>query len=217
MTADPTVRVLIVDDHEIVRTGLRTIISLHDGLEVVGEATNGQSAIDQCATVGPNLVLMDMKMPGMDGPTAIARMCARFPEVKVLALSAFDEPRLVRRALRAGAVAYLLKNTDEDELIAAIQHAAAAERDAATPSTSQSLVEEPREASDEEYRASVSPREMDVLELVAGGLTNPQIAERLNISLSTASFHVHNLLDRLGAKTRTEAVAIAVREGLVDL
>jgi DNA-binding NarL/FixJ family response regulator len=216
MTADPTVRVLIVDDHEVVRTGLRAMLSLHDGLEVVGEATNGQSAIDQCAAVGPNLVLMDMKMPGMDGPTAIARMCARFPGVKVLALSAFDEPHLVRRALRAGAVGYLLKDTDEDELIAAIQLAAAG-YGVGTPLGSQSLVEEPREASGEEYRASISPREMDVLGFVAGGLTNPQIAERLGISLSTVNFHVHNLLDRLGAKTRTEAVGIAVREGLIDL
>jgi DNA-binding NarL/FixJ family response regulator len=216
MMAKATVRVLIVDDHEVVRTGLRTMMSLHDGLEVVGEATNGQSAIDQCAAVGPNLVLMDMKMPGMSGPTTIARMRALFPGLKILVLTAFDEPQLVGRALAAGAVGYLLKDTEEDELIAAIQLAAAG-YGVGSSSVSQSVVEEPREVSGEEYRVSVTAREMDVLRLVAGGLTNPQISNRLSISVSTVNYHVHNLLDKLGAKTRTEAVAIAAREGLVDL
>ena len=217
MTSNSTVRVLIVDDHEIVRTGLRAIISLHDGLEVVGEARNGQSAIDQCAALGPNVVLMDMKMPGMDGPTTIARMSERFPGVKILALTAFDDPQLVRRALRAGAVGYLLKDSEEHELIAAIQSAAAAEYGSANASTSQGVVEDPPEGPSEKYRASVTAREMEVLRLVADGFTNPQISERLSISLSTVNHHVHNILDKLGAKTRTEAVAIAVREGLVDL
>ncbi|MDH3756109.1 MAG: response regulator transcription factor [Acidimicrobiia bacterium] len=216
MTSNSTVRVLIVDDHEVVRTGLRTIISLHDSIEVVGEATNGHSAIDQCAAVRPNLVLMDMKMPGMDGPTTIARMRALFPGLKILVLTAFDEPQLVGRALAAGAVGYLLKDTEEDELIAAIQLAAAG-YGAGAPATSPSLVKDSREAPGEEYRASVTAREMDVLRLVASGLTNPQISKRLSISVSTVNHHVHNLLNKLGAKTRTEAVAIALREGLVDL
>lgn len=131
-------------------------------------------------------------------------------------LTAFDEPLLVRRALAAGAVGYLLKDTEEGELIASIQLAAAG-RGAVTPSTLQSLVEDPSEGPGEQYRVSVTAREMDVLRLVAGGLTNPQISTRLCVSLSTVNFHVHNILDKLGAKTRTEAVAIAVREGLVDL
>ena len=216
MTSNSTVRVLIVDDHEIVRTGLRAIISLHDGLEVVGEARNGQSAIDQCAALGPNVVLMDMKMPGMDGPTTIARMSERFPGVKILALTAFDDPQLIRRALRAGAAGYLLKDSEEHELIAAIQ-VAAAEYGSATASTSQGVVRDPPEGPTEKYRPSVTAREMEVLRLVADGLTNPQISRRLSISLSTVNHHIHNILDKLGAKTRTEAVAIAVREGLVDL
>jgi NarL family two-component system response regulator LiaR len=217
MTSNSTVRVLIVDDHEIVRTGVRAIISLHDGLEVVGEARNGQSAIDQCAALGPNVVLMDMKMPGMDGPTTIARMRERFPGVRIVALTAFDEPQLIRRALQAGAVGYLLKDSDEHELINAIRFAAAAEHGSAIASTSQGVVEDPPERSGEHYRVSVTGREMEVLRHVAAGLTNPQISRRLGISLSTVNHHVHNILDKLGAKTRTEAVAIAVREGLVDL
>jgi DNA-binding NarL/FixJ family response regulator len=216
MTSNATVRVLICDDHAVVRSGLRAMLSLHDGLEVVGEATNGQSAIDQCAAVGPNLVLMDMKMPGMDGATTIARMRALFPGLKVLVLTAFDDPQLVARALAAGAAGYLLKDTDEDELIAAIQLAAAG-YGVGTPSVSQSTVDDARKASGGDYRASVTAREIEVLRLVASGLTNPQISKRLNISVSTVNHHLHNLLDKLGAKTRTEAVTIAVREGLVDL
>ena len=216
MSAHGTVRVLIVDDHKIVRTGLRAMISLNDGLEVVGEATNGQSGIDQCAALGPNVVLMDMKMPGMDGPTAIDRISAEFPEVNVLALTSFDDPRIVRRALEAGAVGYLLKDVDEDELVAAIRLAARG-RGVVAPSAMTGLVANPPQEPGDEYRASVTTREMDVLRLVARGLTNSQISNRLSISLSTVNFHVHNLLDKLGAKTRTEALAIAVRERLVDL
>jgi DNA-binding NarL/FixJ family response regulator len=159
---------------------------------------------------------MDMKMPGMDGPTTTARMSDRFPDVKILVLTAFDEPQLVDRALEAGAVGYLLKDTDEHELIAAIQSAAAG-HGSVTPSTFQSVVEDSPGGPGEEYRASVTAREMEVLGLVASGLTNPQISKRLSISLSTVNHHVHNILDKLGAKTRTEAVKIAVSEGLIDL
>jgi DNA-binding NarL/FixJ family response regulator len=136
--------------------------------------------------------------------------------VKILALTAFDDPQLIRRALRAGAAGYLLKDSDEHELINAIQ-VAAAECGSATASTSQGMVGDPPEGPSEKYRASVTVREMEVLRLVADGLTNPQISRGLSISLSTVNHHIHNILDKLGAKTRTEAVAIAVREGLVDL
>jgi DNA-binding NarL/FixJ family response regulator len=216
MTHHSTIRVLIVDDHEIIRTGLRAIISLHDGLDVVGEARNGQSAIDQCAALGPNVVLMDMKMPGMDGPTTIARMSEQFPEVKILALTAFDEPQLVRRALGAGAFGYLLKDTEEHELIATIRLAGAG-HGSATASTSQGLAEDPPEAPRETYAESFTAREKEVLRLLVDGLTNPQISRRLVISPSTVSYHVHNILGKLDAKTRTEAVAIALRHGLENL
>ena len=216
MSAHGTVRVLIVDDHKIVRTGLRAMISLNDGLEVVGEAANGQSGIDQCSALRPNVVLMDMRMPGMDGPTAIERISAESPEVNVLALTSFDDPRTVRRALEAGAVGYLLKDCGEDELVAAIRLAARG-RGAVAVSAMEGLVAKPPQEDGDEYRASVTAREMDVLRLLAGGLTNSQISNRLGVSLSTVNFHVHNILDKLGAKTRTEALAIAVREGLVDL
>jgi len=216
MSAHGTIRVLIVDDHQIVRTGLRAIISLSEGLEVVGEAGNGQSGIDQCSALSPNVVLMDMKMPGMDGATAIDRISAESPEVNVLALTSFDDPDIVRRALEAGAVGYLLKDSDEDELIAAIRLAASGSSVVA-PSAIQGLVTNPPQEPGAEYQASVTAREMEVLQLVARGLTNSQISNRLSISLSTVNFHVHNILDKLGAKTRTEALAIAVRERLLDL
>jgi DNA-binding NarL/FixJ family response regulator len=216
MSAHEAVRVLIVDDHEVVRTGLRTMISLHDDLEVVGDAANGQSGIDQCSALSPNVVLMDMKMPGMDGVTAIDRILAECPEVNVLALTSFDDPRIVRRALEAGAVGYLLKDSSEDELVAAIRLAAKG-RGVVAPTAIMGLVTDTPQEPGDEYRVSVTAREMDVLRLVAGGLTNSQISNRLGISLSTVNFHVHNILDKLGAKTRTEAVVIAVRELLLDL
>jgi len=211
-----TIRVLIVDDHQVVRSGLRAIILLNDGLEVVGEAADGQSGIDQCSALRPNVVVMDMKMPGMDGVAAIEGIIAESPEVNVLALTSFDDPRIVRRALEAGAVGYLLKDSDEDELVAAIRLAARG-RGVVAPSAMKGLVANPPQAPGDEYRASVTAREMDVLRLLSGGLTNSQISNRLDVSLSTINFHVHNILDKLGAKTRTEAVAIAVREGLIDL
>lgn len=159
---------------------------------------------------------MDMKMPGMDGVTAIDRIGSEFPAVNVLALTSFDDPGIVRQALEAGAVGYLLKDSDEDELIAAIR-LAARDRNVIAPSAMKGLVANSPQEPGDEYRASVTAREMDVLRLLAGGFTNSQISDRLGVSLSTVNFHVHNILGKLGAKTRTEALAIAVREGLVDL
>jgi NarL family two-component system response regulator LiaR len=216
MSTQGAVRVVIVDDHQVVRTGLRAILSVNDGLEVVGEAANGQSAIDQCSALTPDVVLMDMKMPAMDGATAIELIRAESPEINVIALTSFDDPRTVRRALDAGAAGYLLKDADEDELVAAI-FLAATGRSVIAPSAMKALVANPSQEPGDDYRASLTPRELEVLRLVAAGLTNSQISKRLVISISTANFHVHNILDKLGAKTRTEAVAIAVREGLVEL
>jgi NarL family two-component system response regulator LiaR len=215
MSADGTIRVLIVDDHQIVRTGLRAVISLTDGLEVVGEAATGQSGIDQCSALSPDVVLMDIKMPGMDGVTAIDRITAESPDVNVVALTSFDDPGLMRRALEAGAVGYLLKDTDEDELVAAIR-LASQRNSVIAASAMKDLVANPPPEPGDEYRASFTPREVGVLQLVAEGFTNSQIADRLGISPSTVNFHVHNILGKLDAKTRTEAVAIAVRERIVD-
>ena len=215
MTSQGPIRVLVVDDHKVVRKGLSTFISVHDDLELVGEAANGEEAIEQCAALRPDVVLMDMKMPVMDGPTAIGHMKARFPEVSIVALTSFDDDAFAQRALEAGAIGYLFKDVEEDELMSAIRLAGEG-RGVIAPEAMRALVARSLNEVDE-YAAELTEREQATLELVATGLTNPQIADRLMISVSTVNFHVHNVLDKLGAKTRTEAVVIASREGLIDV
>ncbi len=215
MTSQGPIRVLVVDDHKVVRKGLSTFISVHDDLELVGEAANGEEAIEQCAALRPDVVLMDMKMPVMDGPTAIGHMKARFPEVNIVALTSFDDEAFAQRALEAGAIGYLFKDVEEDELMSAIRLAGEG-RGVIAPEAMRALVARSLNEVDE-YAAELTEREQATLELVATGLTNPQIADRLMISVSTVNFHVHNVLDKLGAKTRTEAVVIASREGLIDV
>jgi NarL family two-component system response regulator LiaR len=215
MTNEGPIRVLVVDDHKVVRKGLSTFISVHDDLELVGEAANGEEAIEQCAALRPDVVLMDMKMPVMDGPTAIGHMKARFPGVNIVALTSFDDEAFAQRALEAGAIGYLFKDVEEDELMSAIRFASEG-RGVIAPEAMRALIARSLNEPDE-YAVELTEREQATLELVAKGLTNPQIADRLMISVSTVNFHVHNVLGKLGAKTRTEAVVIALGEGLIDV
>jgi DNA-binding NarL/FixJ family response regulator len=208
---EPT-RILVVDDHKVVRKGLRTFISVNDDLLLVGEAGNGQEAIEQVSALEPDVVLMDLKMPVMDGPTAIEHIRSRHPHVQIVALTSFDDDSLAQRALEAGAIGYLFKDVEEDELVAAIRLAAEG-RGVVAAEAMQALVDPSADGSE----VRLTEREQGILRLVARGLTNPQIAERLVISVSTVNFHVHNVLDKLGARTRTEAVTIAAREHLIDL
>jgi len=209
------IRILVVDDHKVVRNGLRTFIAVHDDLELIGEAGNGEEAVEQCAALQPTVVLMDMKMPVIDGPEAIKLILAQNPEISIIALTSFDDEVLARRALESGATGYLFKDVDEDDLIAAIRLASQGSGVIA-PEAMQALVRRPSNE-DSSYRVELTDRELETLGHVASGLTNPQIAERLMVSVSTVNFHVHNVLDKLGAKTRTEAVVIAAREGLIDV
>ncbi len=214
MTDSNRIRILVVDDHKVVRKGLRTFIAVHDDLLLVGEAGNGDEAVEQCAALLPDVVLMDLKMPVMDGPTAIGHIRARFPDVAIIALTSFDDDTLAQQALEAGAIGYLFKDVEEDELMSAIRLASQG-RGVVAPEAMQALVARTRDEDD--YAVDLTTREQETLVLVARGLTNPQIAARLSISVSTVNFHVHNVLDKLGAKTRTEAVVIAAREGLIDV
>lgn len=207
------IRVLVVDNHKVVRSGLRTFLSVTDDLEVVGEAANGREAIAQVIALKPDVVLMDLMMPEMDGPTATAHIRRDHPDVQIVALTSFDDESLARRALDAGAIGYLFKDADEDELITAIRLAARGSG-VVTPKAMQAMVNRVRPT---DYEVHLTERELEVLHLVARGLTNPQIANRLFVSGSTVNFHVHNLLEKLGARTRTEAVAVASREGLIQL
>jgi NarL family two-component system response regulator LiaR len=215
MTEISQIRVLVVDDHKVVRKGLATFIAVHDDLTLVGEAGNGEEAIEQCAALHPDVVLMDLKMPVMDGPTAIGIIHDRFPEINIVALTSLDDDTTAQRALGAGAIGYLFKDVEEDELMSAIRLASQG-RGIVAPEAIRALISY---SADQENRYSVglTARERETLDLVARGLTNPEIAQKLTVSVSTVNFHVHNVLDKLGAKTRTEAVVIAAREGLIEV
>jgi NarL family two-component system response regulator LiaR len=215
MTSADKIRILVVDDHTVVRKGLRHFITVHDDLELVGEASNGEEAIEQCAALMPDVVLMDMKMPVMDGPTAIEHIRERFPRVNIIGLTSFEDDGYAIRALEAGAVGYLFKDVDEHDLMSAIRHAHQGQGVIA-PEAMRAVLS-PGNGGGDPYVVLLTDREQQTLGLVATGLTNPQIAEKLMVSVSTVNFHVHNVLDKLGANTRTEAVVIAAREGLIDV
>jgi len=207
------IRVMLVDDHAMVLRGLATFMMVFDDLQLVGEAENGEAAIQLCAEVLPDVILMDMVMPDMDGATATRLIRKQCPKVQVLALTSFKEELLVQSALQAGAIGYLLKDISADELAQAIR-AAHAGRATLSPEAAQALV----------HAASRPPapgldlteRERVVLALMVEGLNNTQIAERLTVSPSTVKSHVSNILSKLGISSRTEAVAIAVRNRLVN-
>ncbi len=215
MNADEVIRILVVDDHKVVRNGLQTFISVHDDLELVGEASNGEEAVKQSTVLRPDVVLMDMKMPVMDGPDAIERILTEDADTRIIALTSFGDETFARRALEAGAIGYLFKDVDEYNLISAIRLANQGSGVIAPEARAALLRQSVGEG--ESYAINLTDRELETLGLVANGLTNPQIAERLFVSISTVNFHVHNVLDKLGAKTRTEAVVIAAREGLIDV
>jgi NarL family two-component system response regulator LiaR len=206
------IRVLIVDDHTMVRRGLATFLQVFDDLEMAGEAASGQEAIQMCAQLQPDVVLMDMVMPEMDGASATRLIRKQSPAVQVLALTSFKEEILVQSALQAGAIGYLLKDVSADELAQAIR-AAHAGRSTLSPEAAEALVhatsQPPATGTD------LTDREREVLTLMVEGLSNTQIAARLAISPSTIKSHVSNILAKLRVASRTEAVTLALRNRLV--
>ena len=211
--SEPTpIRIMIVDDHLMVRDGLRTFLSSYDDLEVVAEAKDGAQAIELCAQARPDVVLMDLVMPTLDGPTATARMRKAYPQVQVIALTSFVEEDLIRRAIQAGAIGYLLKDVHPDKLAEAIR---AAHRGQPTidSAAAQALAQAARQPLSP--GCELTPRERQVLALLVAGKTNRGIAEALTLSPSTVRNHVSNILSKLGAKTRTEAATQALQYNLV--
>jgi two-component system, NarL family, response regulator LiaR len=206
------IRVLLVDDHMMVRRGLATMLMVFDDLELAGEAGSGTAAIQLCAEVLPDVVLMDLVMPGMDGATATRAIHMQFPLVQVIALTSFKEEGLVLKALQAGAISYLLKDVSADELAQAIR-AAHAGRATFSPEAAQALVSAASQPPPLGH--DLTPRERVVLALMVEGLNNTQIAERLYVSPSTIKSHVSSILSKLGVSGRTEAVALTVRHHLV--
>jgi len=212
METTSPIRVMIVDDHGMVRKGLATFLRIYDDLEMVGEARNGREAVQMCAQVRPDVILMDLVMPEMDGSTATSAIREQCPTVQVIALTSFQEKELVREALRAGAISYLLKNVSADDLAEAIR-AAHAGRFTLAPEAIQALIQ--IEGQSPPPGADLSEREREVLQLLVAGLSNPEIAERLCVSRSTAKAHVSNIFSKLGVSNRAEAVALAVQHNLV--
>jgi two-component system, NarL family, response regulator LiaR len=212
MNPSQPIRVMLVDDHTMVRRGLATFLKVYDDLDLAGEADSGEAALQLCSQILPDVVLMDLMMPGMDGATATRLIREQFPQVQVIALTSFKEEGLVRNALRAGAIGYLLKDVSADELARAIRGAHSG-RASLSPEAAQALVHSENQSPAPGH--DLTERERVVLALMVEGLTNTQIAARLVVSPSTIKTHVSNILSKLGVASRSEAVALALRSGLV--
>jgi NarL family two-component system response regulator LiaR len=213
MTDEATIRVMLVDDHQMVRNGLGTFLLVHDDLELVGEASDGEQALAMFDRAQPDVVLMDLKMPRMDGVAATRALLKRDPDVRVIALTSFKEEKLIQRAMDAGAIGYLLKDIGADELAEAIR---AAHRGEPTLASEAAWVLFKASRQRQELGDDLTKREREVLRLLVDGLTNPEIADELFISQSTVKSHVSHILSKLDVATRTEAVSLALQQGLID-
>jgi NarL family two-component system response regulator LiaR len=201
------IRVLIADDHPSIRRGLEFMIGATDDIQCVGECDNGAQAIEYARTLKPDVVIMDLAMPGMDGVKATQRIRADNPSIQVLVLTSFVDTEKVQGALQAGAIGYLMKTADDDEVIRAIRAAAAGKRVIA-PEATNALVES---AVARPMSVVLTDREMEVLRLMSRGMSNQEIAAQLFLALPTVKFHITNILSKMGVGNRTEAVLMAIR------
>ena len=206
------IRVLLVDDHSVVRSGLSAMLSAEDDLEQVGEAADGSEAVRMVERIKPDVILMDLLMPVMDGVAATKAIHDRFPETRIIILTSFKEREQVDGALKAGAMSYLLKTVSAAELVSAIRGAMAGQSKLSSEAT-QVLIQEMRNPSARDY--DLTAREKEILKLMVDGLPNSEIANHLGVSASTAKFHVSNVLSKLGVASRTEAVSLALKQKLV--
>ena len=207
------IRVLLVDDHAVVREGLRAFLELQDGIVVVGEAADGERAIEAAGRLRPDVVLMDLVMPRLDGVGAMLRLRDEVPESRVIVLTSFAEDDRLLPAIRAGAAGYLLKKVEPRELARAVRAAHAGEA-LLDPIVAARLVQEIASTAGVRPGLDITPREREVLELIARGYSNKRIALELAISEKTVKAHVGRLLAKLGVADRTQAAVLAVREGL---
>jgi two-component system, NarL family, response regulator LiaR len=212
MTQNKQIRVLLVDDHFVVRSGLGAVLMSTEDLTLVGEAGNGEEAIRMCERLQPDVVLMDLMMPIMDGVTATKIIREKWLNINVIALTSFKEKDLVEGALKAGAISYLLKTVSAEELISAIRSAMVGQSKL-SPEATQVLVQKIKEPDAINY--DLTDREKEILALMVDGLPNLEIANRLVVSQSTVKFHVSNVLSKLGVTSRTEAVSLALKHHLV--
>ncbi len=214
------IRILLVDDQRLMREGLRVLLELEEGLEVAGEAADGKEALEQYAALRPDVVLMDVRMPGMDGVEATRRLRERWPDARIIILTTFDDDAYVFEGLRAGAMGYLLKDVSGEELAAAIRTVAAGGALLA-PSVARKVVaafsrlSPPTRLPDEGLPEPLSEREKEILRLLAQGLSNREIAERLVLAEGTVKNHVTTILQKLGVRDRTQAALRAREIGLL--
>ncbi|HLM78442.1 MAG TPA: response regulator transcription factor [Rubrobacteraceae bacterium] len=207
------VRLLITDDHPVVRAGLRGMLSGEPDFEVVGEATNGKEALALIGELRPDVVLMDLRMPEMDGVTAISHIKTEYPETQILVLTTYESDADILRAIETGATGYLLKDAPREDLFGAIRLAAEGKSPLA-PTVATRIMQRMRGDSEEE---ALSTREIEVLELVARGTSNKQIAKQLWVSETTVKSHMLHIFDKLGVADRTAAVTEALRRGILRL
>ena len=213
----PKIRVLIVDDHAIVRKGIRALLSEADGFEVVGEADTGQAAVLCAQETQPDVILMDLLMPGMDGIEATRQITSRQPQTRILVLTSFSADSKVFPAIKAGALGYLLKDSSPEELVRAIRQVHRGEP-SLHPTIARKLLQEiARPVELPPAPEALTPREMMVLQLIAQGLSNQEIAKTLTISERTVGNHIGSILRKLHLANRTQAALYALRRGLVDI
>src|SRR4051812_39299656 len=212
---DGSIRVLLVDDHAVVREGLRTFLDLQDGLDVVGEAEDGEQAVSEAERLRPDVILMDLVMPNLDGVGAMRALRERLPDARVIVLTSFADDERLLPAIQAGAAGYLLKNVQPKELARAVRAAHAGEA-LLDPTIAARLVEAIAQPAGEQPREQLTPREREVLELIGRGLSNKRIALELGVSEKTVKTHVGHLLAKLGVTDRTQAALHAMRTGLLS-
>ena len=214
MNISQTIRVMLVDDHNVVRSGLATFLRAFDDLELVAEAKNGWEAVGLCREKKPDVILMDLMMPEMDGIAATKVISAEYPGIKIIAMTSFEDEQLVQGVLAAGAISYLIKNVTSDELAKAIRDAASG-RSTLSPEAARVLVQATRPTKQPLF--DLTEREMEVLNLVVQGHSNQQIADVLVISIATVKAHISNILSKLQVSSRAEAIAYAIKHKLVSL
>jgi NarL family two-component system response regulator LiaR len=213
MTEQTPIKVLVVDDHPVVRDGLKNMFLVFDDLELTGEAQDGSEALAFCQHHTPDVILMDILMPGMDGIQATREILKQYPQVKIIILTSYPKDNLVQGSLEAGAIGYVLKNASIDELADAIRTAYSGQPTLA-PEATMALIH--AKTDPQKPREDLSPREREVLALIAQGLSNEEIGEQLVISPATAKHHVSACIQKLGAANRAEAAALAVKNGRIS-
>jgi NarL family two-component system response regulator LiaR len=212
MTMSENIKVIIVDDHTVVRSGLGAVLDTSEGVELVGEAGDGEEAVRICERLQPDVVLMDLQMPKMDGVEATRIIHERWPQIHIIALTSYKEKEYVEGVLKAGATSYLLKNVSAEELVSAINKVVL-DQPSLSPEAAQVLIQTVNEPS--QPGIDMTDREREILALMVDGKSNSEISEVIFVTQATVKYHVSNILSKLGVSSRTEAVVVAMKNNLV--